>query len=214
MGKRVVDDESLAIVAETIRAKTGTSDKLVFPEGYSAGVENAFIAGEQTGISNAFSGDWPLGDFYNEQLKSVTSYAFFRRANMTGVTLPNLKDSGTYAFCYCSGLTKAVFPAYCSGNTEYMFYYCINMKFVDLGFAKNLASSALKQCEKLEVLVLRSKELVSLAGSAVFANTPFMKAGSGCEIYVPSTLIAKYKQATNWSALYGYGGFEFQQKMR
>ena len=34
MGKRTVEETSLVAVADTIREKTGTIDKLVFPEGF------------------------------------------------------------------------------------------------------------------------------------------------------------------------------------
>lgn len=59
-------------------------------------------------------------------------------------------------------------------------------------------------CSKLETLIIRSENLVSLGDTNCFTGTPFASGGTGGTIYVPSALIASYQAANNWSTILGY----------
>lgn len=53
MAKYIVQDTSLAAVADAIRAKAGGTEKLVFPAGFVEAVENITGGGSNGGGKNA-----------------------------------------------------------------------------------------------------------------------------------------------------------------
>ena len=69
MSKRIVDDASLIKVADAIRNKCGTTDRLVFPDGFESAIASIDTAGE---------GIVPTGTIYiteNNKTFDVTTYA-------------------------------------------------------------------------------------------------------------------------------------------
>ena len=60
----------------------------------------------------------------------------------------NVKTVGTYAFFECSGLTTVSFPA-CTNISIYAFYYCSNLTTVNFPECVNIGSSTFAHCDKL-----------------------------------------------------------------
>lgn len=62
----------------------------------------------------------------------------------------------------------------------------------------------------LTSLTLPSETLVPLANTNAFTGTPFASGNAGGTLYVPSSLIASYQAATNWSTILGYSTNQIQ----
>jgi hypothetical protein len=103
---------------------------------------------------------------------------------------------GQYAFCSCSALTTANFPAATSIDT-YAFSVCSNLTAANFPVATSIGSNAFNGCSKLTALILRNATVGSLNRTNAFTSTP-IASGTGY-IYVPRALVDSYKAATNWS---------------
>ena len=79
-----------------------------------------------------------------------------------------------YAFCKCSGLTSCDFAA-----------------------VRSIGGYAFQNCSNLNTLILRGGTVAELKNTGAFLSTP-IKSGTGY-IYVPASLVERYKGATNWS---------------
>ena len=103
---------------------------------------------------------------------------------------------GDYAFCKCSELTTADFPAATSIG-ESAFRFCSALTTADFPVAKSIGSYAFNSCSKLTALILRSATMATLSNTGALSATP-IKSGTGY-IYVPAALVDSYKAASNWS---------------
>lgn len=63
--KYLVQEESLISIADAVRSKAGTSDKLAFPAGFAEAIA-AIEAGGGEGLSGFASGKFKLADYANE----------------------------------------------------------------------------------------------------------------------------------------------------
>lgn len=215
MGKKIVDDESLTMLAEEMRGLSGGTEELVFPEGFVAEARSIsagqYNKGHKQGMDD-FLGNRNIGEFYSDTLTSAVMYAFAGRTSMTSVYLPKFTSSSNYIFYNCTGLVRAMLPAFNTANEAVVgsyFYECDKLQFVDFGNVGVLANSTFIRCSVLKELVLRRSSAVVLSNVLVFNGTPYAQGGTGGKIYVPAALIEEYKTATNWSALYAYGTVEF-----
>ena len=85
-----------------------------------------------------------------------------------------VKSIGSYVFYYYSNLTSVSFPA-CTSIAGYAFY----------------------RCSKLSQIYLTGSSLCTLAASTAFSGASI--GSTTGSIFVPSSLIASYKAATNWT---------------
>lgn len=160
-----------------------------------------------------------IADFESDRITSVSQYAFAYRINLKTVSLPNLKSSNTRVFTNCESLVSLSIPnmsgytyqymcAYCgalktadvrraSYVSSYSFYSCSNLTTLEFNRVGTIATNAFNGCTKLATLILRSTSVVTLSGTSAFTGTKI--AGTGGYIYVPSSLVADYKAASNWS---------------
>ena len=100
----------------------------------------------------------------------------FVDGSATSLDLSSMGDTGSiraYAFEGFSALTSLTLPP---------------------GMTGSIGSSAFYYCLALTSLVIQSPTVMTLPGVSAFTNTT-------CDIYVPDTLVATYKTATNWSTL-------------
>ena len=152
--------------------------------------------------------------------------------SLTEVSLPKLEVVGTYAddiFRECTGLVTIAMPLLSElGSNEFrgctslvsvalpslhsMFADCFNgctllTSFDMLGESNNvgLRSNNFYGCTNFNVLVIRETDGVcKLQNINNFNNTPFASGKSGGTLYVPSSLVSQYTQATNWSTILAY----------
>ena len=118
--------------------------------------------------------------YVNDRVKTIGSYAFYSRTNLTTVSFPNATTIGRYAFYICTSLTTASFPS-----------------------ATNIGSYAFRDCYNLKSLYLTGSSVCKLSASNAFSSTPIggysTSAGTYGSIYVPTSLLTSYKAATNWT---------------
>lgn len=141
---------------------------------------------------------------------ATTCYAVFRDTsspmnkylarNMTTYESDTAKKIGQYAFYQMTTLTTATTTA--TTIEQYAFSGCSKLNTVDLTATSgqvSIAANVFSGCNALTALFIRSTSgVATLASSNALPSIPFTS-GFGA-IYVPASLVAQYKSATNWSA--------------
>lgn len=127
---------------------------------------------------------------------SVGDRAFYDCPKLATVNLPAAKSIGDNAFYSCGSLLSISLPAATSLN-ESAFLGCLALATADLSAATSIGSRVFSGCSALAALVLRRTSGVCTLGSYALYSTAIAK-GTGY-IYVPDSLVASYKAATNWS---------------
>ena len=107
---------------------------------------------------------------------------------------------GRGAFFYCTNLKKVDIPRV-TYITQNAFQACSSLETIDLPSVTEIGSSSFTNCSKLTAVILRSNTVVVLAFSNAFNSSP-MSLGTGSVdcFYVPKNLVDEYKSATNWSS--------------
>lgn len=212
MGKRMVDENSLTMLAEEMRSLSDSPAKLVFPNGFIAEVRTIsakqYNKGYKQGMDD-FAADKNIGDYRHNELDYTSMYAFACKQSMTSATFPKVRWMGQGSFRHCTNLTAVYLPAYNDDVNREFCYGCSKLQVIDLGAATTIDSLVFAECGVLATIILRNTAVVGLFGTTAFRNTPYAEGGTGGKIYVPAALIEEYKTATNWSALYAYGTVEF-----
>jgi hypothetical protein len=108
------------------------------------------------------------------------NYAFNTCRELDTITLQTCQTIGTAVFSGCSVLTTASFP-----------------------MATAIGPNAFGRCYNLKSLYLMGSSLCTLSNSNAFTSTPiggyFTSAGTYGSIFVPASMLASYKAATNWT---------------
>lgn len=210
-------DADLTSVADVIKAKTGTTGKLEFPDGYISDVGTlvkaedylaAVLNKEVVEIVNTKATSIP-GDFQtnNQNLK---------RAILPAVTIAN---SSEFANCYYLEevdfssitsigaqfitsnwkLTELYMPSLTTMTSwGYTFNVCQALKKVVFpAFTGTITGSSFNSCKSLVTLVLGADTVCTLSSTDVFNGTPIAN-GTGY-IYVKRALVDSYKQKINWN---------------
>ena len=158
----------------------------------------------------------------DESLTEITrQYAFAYSDSLVTVRLPNVTSSAQSAFRYCSALESVDMPNLKDTLQTYFFQYCYKLKNVNiplvtktstgvfqgceeletvkLGQLTNLGANAFNGCIKLAALIIErvATTAPTMSSTGVFTNTP-IEGGTGY-IYVPTSMVDRYKSATNWS---------------
>jgi hypothetical protein len=190
MAKRTVEESSLTSVADAIRERAGTSEPLVFPEGFKSAVK---------GIPDTLAllcSDL-IKEYSNENATYLKNYTFREARSLERVYLPNVVGSGYQWFPVCENLETVIMPKVDSLG-EKCFVQCLKLKKLDF---HRLSAIEIDNFRKsaLETLILRKSDACcQLRGSNNLLETPIAN-GTGY-IYVPKALVDSYKSATNWSA--------------
>ena len=149
---------------------------------------------------------------------SIYSYAFFQCSQLTTVNFPACTSIYSNAFSQCSSLTTAVFPK-CTRISEYAFYSCsrlITISFpvctlvgtsafyscpqlttVNFPACTSIYSNAFNKCSNLTTIYLMASTVCKLSNSNAFGNAGITSTTGS--IFVPTSLVASYKAATNWT---------------
>ena len=153
-----------------------------------------YIDDEITSVSDyAFYSCSKLTTVNLPKATSISANAFSNCSSLTTVDLPEATSIGSSAFSNCSKLTTVNLPEATSiGNSA--FYSCSSLTTVDLPEATSIGNSAFYKCSKLTTVILRNAEQVATLSTS---NAFYMAANA--IIYVPDSLVDSYKAANNWS---------------
>ena len=229
---KVVDssvlDAGLKQIADAIRAKTGVSDNLEFPNAMVEAINtiesggssdnsklNALIDRSITEISsdvisiglNAFSNCATLMTANFPVATSVENNAFANCTTLITANFPVATSIGHNTLSYCTSLTTVNLPAATSiGNST--FNGCTSLTTVNLPAAKSIGIGAFGNCHSLTALILRSETRCTLDRNAFTkcyhilgtVDTTYNPDGlKDGYIYVPSALVEAYQTSSNWS---------------
>lgn len=216
MGKRTVEETSLVAVADAIREKTGTTDKLVFPEGFKSAARKLVNPVDYlAAVCNK-----AITELVNDKAVSVPENFQQGNTNLVKVELASVLALGSSVFAGCNNLAEAYLPSVKSlgsGNFDSTGIKQINMPMLETidGWGYNFAGcrsltkayfpkltrivgdGTFANCNALVTLVLGANSVCALSHTSVFADSAIAN-GTGY-IYVPKALVDSYKAATNWS---------------
>ena len=176
-----------------------------FPNAISIGHHAFFQCTSLTTVNfpNAISiGDYALANcdsLTSVSFPSVTNigiYAFKDCYSLTTVSFPRATSIRIYTFMNCSRLTSANFPSVIS-ISAYAFSCCYNLSTASFPKVTAISNGAFDYCSKLSQIYLKNSSICSLAASGAFWGT-LIGSDKG-SIFVPSSLVASYKKATNWA---------------
>ena len=212
-------DDGLTAVADAIREKTGGTEMLAFPDGFTQAIGDIHVGVDEYAALDRLMGS-QLYELVSDFTGTVADYTFRFHRELTRLIFNRAQGLGTYMCHNCSGLLQVYAPAAttvgtacfygCSSllnayfpNVSYlsnqMFYGCTALRFFDAGNASVISTNAFQNCSGLETLILRfSTTNVTLQNTNAFTGTP-IAAGTGY-VYVPRALISQYENNTNWSS--------------
>ena len=136
----------------------------------------------------------------------IGNNAFYNCLSLTSANFPVCSFIGHNGFNKCISLTSVSFPV-CSYIGNYAFSNCSRLTSADFGnnstiFTCSIYASVFTSCITLTNLTLRYSFVATLSNINAFTSTPMSLStltGSFGSIYVPSSLVASYKAATNWA---------------
>ena len=204
MADYVVSEESLSTVANAIRTKGGTSAQLAFPAEFVSAIEDIETGGGDPYELARKMADATITEFVDDTITSLRARAFNDCSALATFRAHNVTWIGASAFAN-AGITSIALPrVWYATYTNYIFENCKKLTTADLaGQSVNLGQ--FNGCVLLDTLILRrTSSNFTLGNINAFNNTPFASGKTGGTLYVPSTLIASYQSATNWSTILGY----------
>lgn len=158
---------------------------------------NAASAGE-----SAFESCWALTSVKLPNAEIIGKNTFKACAKIVSISLPKAYEVRYGAFDSCTKLENIDLPALQTIG-QYTFASCTALKSLDLHNVTSIPNHAFRKSPNLSTLYLRSDSVVTLADVGAFYSIEFVT------VYVPGNLIASYKTAANWSALYNDGVVSF-----
>lgn len=189
-----ITDTSLTAIANAIRSKTGKSDQIT-PEGMPAEI-GAISSGVDESTINSILDRSISGEYRNETLTELGTYAFYSTPNLTSVDFPNVTKGGLYALGNCRSLVNVNLPNIQSMSAGF-FYKSDLLQKLDFNVLASISAQAFSGCTSLDTLIIRTLKVCSMVNSNVLNNTK-IASGTGY-IYVPRSLVSQYKAATNWA---------------
>ena len=221
-------DADLASVADAIRTKGGTSAQLAFPSGFVSAVEaietgaGGYAPGDfanvgnpvgavsiQETITSGNAAGYEYGLYRRTGITSVdmgdSTYIpdhFFARSSISSLKATKVSSVAGYAFLSTSNLANIVLPALSTLSATHEFEGC-GATALDM-YGGNIPKYCFLDCTNLSILIIRNPSLVSLNGDSGLSSSYFGKNKSGGTLYVHSSLVNQYIQATNWSTFLGY----------
>lgn len=202
----VIEKATLTAIADSIRAKKGTTADIV-PENMPteiASIEGGGGGGEMAGAL----ADKSITEFISDNCTSLGEYSFRVCKKLKTLIAPNAKSVGTYALYQCSALKSLTLPSVTSIAAN-AFRELTNAEVIDFPKLTEIPANAFYSCRGLNALILRSNTMVTLANTNAFyqcyrilgtKNSGYNPNGEKIGfIYVPKNLLEQYASATNWS---------------
>ena len=217
MAKKLYEESNIQAIADSIRAKNGTTTTYKTSE-MAAAIDGITTGGEDTlgmRLNNTLT-----SYTYDKYLYQLPNWAFYNCTSLTSVSMSALDEIAPYGFSGCTGLQEINFPAV-RAIKAYAFQNCTSLTEVYLpGSGLSLATSVFDGCSNLtkitltnassitdckgasalETLILSSDTLVTTTTgtTSFFHSSSPLYNGTGY-IYVPSALIDSYKTHYAWS---------------
>lgn len=185
------------------------------------GMGEAIEEAERDAMRSIVDGSF-TGVYRDEEVTEIKMGAFARCKQLTGLDLPNATVFGASFASECTSLTDVYLPKLATSYNNspqnefsnctalerlrlpklqaigwHMVYGCSSLRHVDQGNSVYLLD--LSTCPQLETLVLRRTSSVVTMQSVSHIPSGCPIANGAGYIYVPRTLVEKYKVATNWS---------------
>ena len=176
MAEYLTNTTDLTKVASAIREKGGTSDPLVYPDGFVTAIQ-AIETGGGGGsdeLVNSLVERTISGTYVNNTVTIIGRYGLAGCTKLTSVVLPAVRMMDGNSMIGCSEIIKA-----------------------DFSNLQTIRYSAFYSNKKLVTLIIRTQVVAKLDNTTAFKDTP-ITSGTGY-VYVPSALVDSYKTATNWS---------------
>ena len=138
-------------------------------------------------------------------LETLCSNCFADCRNLQTVNLPKVNFMQNSTFSNCRQLTTInMFENYTDTIKTYCFYYCTSLQNINIHNSTSIGSNVFGYCSALTDITITKTSVCTLSATNAFANI-----GHTVTIHVPSSLIASYQTATNWSTLYNNGDVTF-----
>lgn len=138
-----------------------------------------------------------ITEFCDDTINKIGQNALFGCTKLLTIDIPNVTSLGASSLNKSgTSTTKLHIPKVTSyGWGAISNAYFGEIKLEGIG---NINASVIQSCSKLKSLILsRTDKIISLVGTSQLSGTP-IASGTGY-IYVPSSLVATYQTATNWS---------------
>jgi hypothetical protein len=160
-----------------------------------------------------------LRDDSEVELTSASGGLFKNHLGLKTIVLPNFRlRSGQYFSTAATTTETSIYlpvaetivikltSDYYAHPTTSVFTHCDYAKVIDSYkySGSGISTNLFYRCKSLNTLIIRNTALVALGSLTAFTYTPFASDGTGGTLYVPSSLIAIYQSATNWSTILGY----------
>lgn len=130
----------------------------------------------------------------------ICSNAFGSCYSLTSINLPECVSINYYVFQNCSNLQTISLPK-CKTILDQAFTNCTKLQTISLPKLSSIGAYVFQNCYSLSTAYFMNSSVVT-AGAYIFYNTPMLYSsylGYFGSIYVPASLLASYKTATNWA---------------
>lgn len=146
--------------------------------------------------------DRTITSYSNSTCSIVGNSAFRSCFHLSIASFANCTTIGVQAFYQCSALSTISFPK-CTTISSGAFYNCKTLSQVSFPKCVSiLGSNTFTYCSSLKSYYFMGTSVVTLANSSAFNSTTITNStylGTFGSIYVPTSLVATYKAAANWS---------------
>lgn len=191
MSNVLVEESTMANIANAIRTKTGKENKIL-PKDMPSEIGKIESGGNNNELLNSVI-NRTVTDILIDT--DIGGYCFFNCGYIKPTFGDNCNIIGDYAFQNCGRLTEV--------NTNKVTIIKGNA-FAGLGAlgkailpnVLEINNGAFNNCKNLTSLSIKSTTICNLKTIGALSNTP-LASGTGY-IYVPKELIEQYKVATNW----------------
>ena len=192
--------ELLTDVADAIREKKGTTDK-INAQNFAEEIRNLPSGGEVAMMADV-SGSVLIGNQVESIVigKAITKLGencFLNYANLKSVQMhDDIIDLSYNAFSGCSSLESIDFPKNLVALPNGTCKNCTSLRIARLqNNIKSIGNTVFNGCSSLKtVVILQSDNVITL-----YNTNSFVGNAEDRLIYVPDDLVDSYKSATNWS---------------
>ena len=146
--------------------------------------------------SAAFSGCSMLQEADFPYCTMVKQSTFMSCSSLARANFPKCTAIYMSGFQDCGNLVETNFEQ-CVTVGSKAFWYCTKLPYIDLPKCTYINNSAFYQCGALSAIYLLGNSVCGMAGSMTFYNTG--NNVGGYSVFVPASLVNKYKSSTNWA---------------